>query len=107
MKVETGRTANAAEMMQSVNLGLAGISPAMRPSWWTPWNDQLAAMKAHAKPLPELIARRPQAAEILRDATSPSGIDPARLLYLPLTSSKVKEWRRCWTRGSTSWATRQ
>lgn len=64
-------------------------------------------MKAHAKPLPELIARRPQAAQTLRDAANSAGTDPARLFYPPLTSSKVKEWRRCWTRGSTSWATRQ
>lgn len=92
IKVGTRRAANAAEMMQSVNLGLAGISPAMRPSWWTPWDDQLPAMKARAKPLPELIARHPQAAQTLRDAASSSGIDPARLFYLPLTSSKVKEW---------------
>jgi len=38
------------------------------------------------------IARCPQAAQTQRDAASPSGIDPAGLFYLPLTSSKVKEW---------------
>lgn len=36
MKVGTRRAANAAEMMQSTTLGMVSISPAMRPSWWTP-----------------------------------------------------------------------
>ena len=88
----TRRAANAAEMMESANLGLSGISPAMRPGWWTPWDDQRSAMKARAKPLSELIARRPQDAQVLRDAARAAGADPASLFYLPLTSRKVKEW---------------
>ena len=88
----TRRAANATEMMESANLGLSGISPAMRPGWWTPWEHQRTAMQARAKPLTELIARRPQDAQALRDAARAAGADPASLFYLPLTSRKVKEW---------------
>lgn len=92
MRAGTRRAANAAEMMESVDLGLSGISPAMRPGWWIPWEDQRTAMQARAKPLAELIARRPQDAQALRDAARAAGADPASLFYLPLTSRKVKEW---------------
>ena len=92
MRVGTRRAANATEMMESVDLGLSGISSAMRPGWWTPWDDQRSAMKARAKPLSELTARRPQDAQALRDAAKATGADPAALFYLPLTSRKVKEW---------------
>ena len=92
MQVGTRRAANATEMMESASLGLSGISPAMRPGWWVPWDDQRTAMQARAKPLTELITRRPQDTQALRDAARAAGADPADLFYLPLTSRKVKEW---------------
>ncbi|WP_186764631.1 hypothetical protein [Comamonas flocculans] len=54
----------------------------MRASWWTPWEAQSAAIKARAKPLPELIARRLQDAQTLHDAAQSAGAEPANLLYL-------------------------
>ena len=92
MKVGTRRPATPNEMFESVSLSAAGSPPAMRPGWWVPWAQQVADIKARAKPLMELIARRPQEAQQLRDAAKSAGADPATLVYLPLTSSKVREW---------------
>lgn len=91
-RVGTRRAANGQETLDSVQLGLAGVSPAMRPGWWLPWGEQRAQMSEAAKPLAELIARRPQDAQLLRDAAKHAGAHPASLRYLPLTSSKAKEW---------------
>lgn len=88
----TRRSANNQEMREGLERGLAGISPAMQPLWWLPRDEQLAAMKARARPLADLIIHSPQDAQTLRDAAHAAGADPASLLYLPLTSSKSKEW---------------
>ncbi len=40
----------------------------------------------------ELLQRRPQAAPILQAAIAQTGLSADELRYLPLTSSKVKEW---------------
>ena len=91
--VGTRRAASGAEMLESVQRGLAGWSPAVQPGWWTPWDDARADLKDRAQPLPELIARRPPDAQaLLRAAAQAAGADPAKLLYLPLTSSTTKDW---------------
>ena len=91
-QVGTRRPVSNQEALESVGLGMAGISPAMQPGWWLPRNAQLAAMKTRAQPLADLITRRPQDAQTLRDAAHAAGADPAALFYLPLTSSKAKDW---------------
>ncbi|MFT3778023.1 MAG: hypothetical protein QM772_07055 [Ottowia sp.] len=90
LQVGTRRAADGAELMDSVQRGLAGWSPAAQPGWWLPWDDARADLKARAKPLPELMARRPRDAEALRGAAA--GTAPDRLFYLPLTSSSTKDW---------------
>lgn len=92
-QVGTRRAASSAEMLESVERGLAGWSPATQPGWWLPWDAARADLKTRAKPLPELIARRPPDAQaLLRAAAQAAGADPAHLLYLPLTSSTTKDW---------------
>ncbi|RMX15070.1 fimb protein [Vandammella animalimorsus] len=83
---------NSEEFLQSVELGLGGVSPAMRPGWWTPFGEQMSEMLERAKPLSELIGRRPESADILRKAAQASGLEPSILRYLPLVSSKTKDW---------------
>ena len=92
MRAGIKRAANSDEMLESLGKDMGGLSPAMRPGWWTPWDQQLADLKTRTKPLTELIARRPQDVQTLRNAAKSAGADPANLSYLPLTSSKVKEW---------------
>lgn len=91
-KVGTREAGSNEEFFESVNLGLAGVSPAMRPGWWLPWANQVPDMRQRAKPLAELLARRPEHASVLRDAAQTSGLEVADLSYLPLTSSKTKDW---------------
>ncbi|WP_367066236.1 hypothetical protein [Oryzisolibacter sp. LB2S] len=91
-QVGTRKAAGSDEFMRSVELGLQGISPAMRPDWWQPWPAAQAAMNQRAKPITELLARRPQDAATLQAAIDKTGLAPAQLRYLPLTSSKTKDW---------------
>lgn len=62
-------------------------------------SDQAQEMAQRAKPLAELIARRPEAAELLREAAKKTGHEVANLTYLPLTSSKDKDWVALFDRG--------
>ncbi|MBW7832497.1 MAG: fimb protein [Simplicispira suum] len=92
LKVSTRKPRSNAELFGSVELSLAGISPAMRPSWWQPMADQHAAMRERAKPLRELITRRPAQRLVLENTARTAGYPVEVLVYLPLTSSKTKEW---------------
>ena len=88
----TRKPKDGAEMLRSVEMGLAGISVAQQPDWWLPWVDVLPAMRERIKPLSELIARRPQDASALEAAAQRSGLGVQELSYLPLVSSKTLEW---------------
>lgn len=92
LKAGTRKPANSDEMFRSVQQGLAGVPLAAQPDWWQPWVDSLPAMRARAKPLPDLIARKPQAAAALQDAARAAGHAVADLRYLPLVSSKTLDW---------------
>ncbi len=92
LRVATRRAASNADLFQNVELGLAGISPAMRPNLWEPMSAQKHEMKQCAKLLSELIARHPEAAELLSEAAKKAGRKPEELTFLPLTSSKNKDW---------------
>lgn len=91
-RVGTRPPKDSADMLRSVELGLSGVSLVMQPGWWLPWQDALPAMQARARPLTELMARRPEAADALRRAARDSGLPPEQLRYLPLTSHKTLDW---------------
>lgn len=91
-RVGTRQPKDSADVLRSVELGLSGVSLVMQPGWWLPWQDALPAMQARAKPLAELMARRPEAADALRRAARDSGLPPEQLRYLPLTSHKTLDW---------------
>lgn len=92
MQVGTRHAANSDEFFQSINMSAAGVSPAMRPGWWVSWEQARPAMAARAKPVTELLARRPQDAAKMEAAIRAVGVPQAELRYLPLTSSKTKDW---------------
>ena len=92
LKAGTRKPANNDEFMRSVEQGLAGISTAVQPNWWQPWGEASPAMRERAKPLAELIERRPADAGQLQDAAQASGHPVADLRYLPLVSSKSLDW---------------
>ena len=92
LQVGTRRATSAAEMFSSVELALSGISPGMRPDWWLPWAEAQDGLRSRAKPLSELIARRPEAAALLQAAAQSAGRAVRDLRYLPLVSSKTLDW---------------
>lgn len=92
MKGGTRSPKDSDEMFASLNKELAGISPAMRPNWWVSWDQQMTEIRVRAKPVSELINRRPEQAELLLNAVKTSGLVLSQLSYLPLTSSKQKDW---------------
>lgn len=92
MQVGTRRAANSDEFFQSINMSAAGVSPAMRPGWWVSWAQARPAMAERAKPVAELMGRRLQDVAKLEAAIRACGVPQAELRYLPLTSSKTKDW---------------
>ncbi|WP_182344643.1 fimb protein [Comamonas koreensis] len=92
MKGGTRSPKDSDELFASLNNEIAGISPAMRPSWWVAWDQQMTEILARAKPLSELISRRPEQVELLLNVVKTSGLAVNQLFYLPLTSSKQKDW---------------
>lgn len=92
LRVGTRKAHDGEEAFQSMTLGLAGVSPAMRPDWWRPWSEAEGAIRAKAQPVTALIARRPQDADVLHQAVQATGRKEEHLTYLPLTTRKVKEW---------------
>lgn len=92
LKVGTRRAANSKELLESVDRGLAGFSLAQQPGWWTPWAQATEGMASRAKPVAELLARRPADAQMLQNAIRATGLLATDLRYLPLTSSKTLDW---------------
>lgn len=90
--VGTRKAASSGEFFKSMELGLDGISPAMRPDWWISWGSTLSDMRARAKPVTELLERRPQDSDALHTAIESTGLTAENLYYLPLTTRHVKEW---------------
>jgi hypothetical protein len=80
------------EKLQSIEASLQGVSPAMRPGWWRPYEEALPTLNLRARSLTELMAQRPEAKALLQSAISRSGLPLDGLRYLPLTSSKALDW---------------
>jgi len=92
MPVSTRKARNSEEFFESVQLNLAGVSPAMRPHWWQPWENAHSAMAQHARPVRDLIEQRPQEAATLQAAVAKTGVPVDQLRFLPLASRKTGDW---------------
>lgn len=80
------------ESLESLDLSLQGVTPAMRPAWWVPYDAVRSEVLKKAEPLTELVKVRPQQAPLLESTAAESGFPIKTLRYLPLTSSKVLDW---------------
>ena len=81
------------EYLNSVAMSLSGVTQAMRPNWWIPYGEEVkSAMRKKARPLTELLQKRPNQLVDLNKAIDVSGQSADALFYLPLTSSKNSEW---------------
>ena len=92
LEVATRQHRSNAELLEGIDRSMAGDSPAMRPDWWEPMSQHLNEMRAKARPLSELTARKPQHADLLKGAAAKTGTESTLLWYLPLTSSRTKDW---------------
>ena len=80
------------ELLESVQISLAGTPQSMRPTWWVPYDSVKPQVIQRAKPLASLIAAQPQQSDLLESAAAKSGLPIESLRYLPLTSSKTLDW---------------
>lgn len=80
------------EFLQSLEQSIQGITQAMRPGWWRPFDEAIPDVLKRAKSLQSLIERRPADREALEKSARQSSHPIAKLRYLPLTSSKVNDW---------------
>ncbi len=83
---------SASEQLESIELSLQGVTPAMRPDWWVPYEAAKPEVINKAKPLTDLLRARPQQSALLESTAAKSGLPIEALRYLPLTSSKVLNW---------------
>jgi hypothetical protein len=80
------------EFLQSVEQSIQGITQAMRPGWWRPYEEAIPDVLKRARSLQSLIERSPANRGELETAASRAGHSISSLRYLPLTSSKADDW---------------
>lgn len=80
------------EHLKSIELSMSGVTTAMRPGWWRPYEEASSGMARAARPLSELLKKRVEQQTTLKDAAVRSGVSVADLRYLPLTSSRQSDW---------------
>jgi hypothetical protein len=80
------------ELLESVELSLAGQEPSLRPGWWQDYAEKSPEMIAKAQPLRLLEEANPEQKHILDAAVRNSGLSASELLWLPVTSAKSLEW---------------
>lgn len=90
--VSTRVPRNNAEFFESTSLGLAGVSPAMRPGWWLPYADGVDEVRGRARTLDDLFAARARDRGTLMAAARRTGLAQDQLRWLPLTSSRTMDW---------------
>lgn len=86
------KPSSSAEYLESLDMSLHGVTPAMRPAWWVPYEAVIPDLDKRAKPLDELLKRRPKESTLLKSTAAKTGLPMNQLRYLPLTSSKVMDW---------------
>jgi len=92
LQVSTRPPQGSDEALESIDLSINGISPAMRPNWWLPWGQANEGMRQHSQPIANLLQFRPQDEATLHAAIIATGLPQAQLRYVPLISSKSTAW---------------
>ena len=80
------------ENLESIDLGLQGIEPSMRPQWWAALADSKQAVLNKAKPVEVLKAKYPNSKTAIDQAIQSSQLPPEQLVWLPLVSRRSTEW---------------
>jgi hypothetical protein len=80
------------EFLSDLDLSLQGIERSLRPSWWIPYEEALPKIALASRPLTTLLARKPEAREIIEKTIRDFRFDTAKIRYLPLTSGYTRDW---------------
>lgn len=80
------------ELLNSVELSLAGKEPSVRPGWWQSYSEGVPDMLKRARPLDLLASARSAQRPLLDKAVKEAGVDVADLVWLPLVSRRSMEW---------------
>lgn len=80
------------ELLQSVDLSMAGKEPSLRPNWWQDYSLGVSQVLQRAKPLSVLEQARPAQKELLDKAVRNAGVPASDLRWLPFTSARSMEW---------------
>jgi len=81
-----------AEEMESLDFSIQGYDPSTRPSWWQDYALSIAEVKQRAHSAATLIQKKPQQAQLVRDAIAQIGKTEEGILWLPVTSFRSAEW---------------
>lgn len=81
-----------ADHLQSVQLAMAGVPPAIQPKYWRGYETQRAQVKKAAKPVNQLRARGAAYAATLDAALVKYGLNESSTGYLPLHSRDDTSW---------------
>lgn len=80
-----------ADYLASIQLSTQGLHPAMRPSRWRPYAEQVPAVQQALRPLADLRAKNRDTAPI-EAALARLKADETQLGYLPLVRENVTDW---------------
>jgi hypothetical protein len=83
---------NGDEQLQSIELGLQGIEPSMRPQWWEPYERSVNKALAKAKPMQALRQKHPQQSVLIDKTIHSANLSEGYCQWLPLVSRKSNEW---------------
>ena len=83
---------NGDEQLESIELGLQGIEPSMRPQWWESYERSAFKALSKAKPIQVLRRKHPHQAAFIDNALRSANLSEANSLWLPLVSRKSSEW---------------
>ncbi|HET7773572.1 MAG TPA: TfpX/TfpZ family type IV pilin accessory protein [Burkholderiaceae bacterium] len=73
-----------AERLETLDLSMAGFEVSMRPSFWVPYQDSVAAVLKRARPAQLLLDHHADQRETLQKAVAETGQPVAALRFLPL-----------------------
>ncbi len=80
---------SAQEQSEVMFAELGGLMLGARPDFWMPYADAVAAVKAEAKPLSELLQRKPEARAAAEAMAQQLGRPVDGLLYLPVAGRSL------------------
>lgn len=83
---------NGDEMLQSIELSIAGKEPSVRPEMWEEYASAKEKVRAASRTLPELLATYPEKQAEITLLAAKFNVPYASVIWLPLTSVRSRDW---------------